>query len=226
MTPSITIGIPSCNQAEFLTDAIQSALDQTVPCEIIVVDDGSTDNSLQIAKSYEKYGVKVVSQVNKGLSSARNTIIMNMRGDYLMPLDADDMLKENCVEKILEVIQKTDADIVAPSFKTFGTTNAEIILNPLTEFRHFAEANRIGYFSATRKTKLLEIGGYSPKMVWGYEDYHLWINLLKRGAKLVTIKDILVLYRTKEHSMITTAQAHHQELMQQIMKDNPELYVS
>lgn len=147
-----------------------------------------------------------------------------MTGDFLLPLDADDLLKENAVEKIQEVIDKDDfADIIAPSFKTFGTASQEMIIQD-TNVMQFLEANRIGYFSAIRKSKLLEIGGYSPKMTWGYEDYHLWINLLNRGAKLVTMKDVLVLYRTKENSMITVAQAHHDELMTQIKFDFKELY--
>jgi len=219
----ITIGIPSYNQAEYLPEAIKSALSQTVPCEIIVVDDGSTDKSLEIAQGYGNK-VKVISQVNKGLASARNTVIMNMTGDYLLPLDADDVLKENAVERIQQVIDETHADIVAPSFRTFGTTDQDVILAPANVF-DFLEANRIGYFSAVRKSKLIEIGGYSPRMIWGYEDLHLWIDLLNRGAKLVTITDILVGYRTKEHSMINTAQAHHEELMGQIKKDFKELYV-
>lgn len=218
----ITIGIPSYNQQDFLSDAIQSALDQTVKSEIIVVDDGSTDGSLEIA---QKFPVKVVSQVNKGLASARNTAIMNMSGDYFFPLDADDMMKENCIEKILEVIESTDADIVAPSFKHFGMYNSEMILGqePVT-FKDFMAANRIAYFSAIKKSKLLEVGGYSPRMVWGYEDYHLWVDLLKRGAKLVIIPDVLMLYRVKERSMIHTALEHHNELIAQMVHDHPTLY--
>ncbi len=218
--PLITIGIPSYNQADYLKEAIESALANN-PHEVIVVDDGSTDDSLKIARNYP---VKVISQVNKGLASARNTIIMNMEGDYLLPLDADDILMPNAVEKITFRILETNADIVAPSFRTFGTTNQDVIIGDANVF-DFLEANRIGYFSAIRKSKLLEVGGYSPRMTWGYEDYHLWINLLNRGAKLVTMEDILVMYRTKENSMITTAQAHHEELMNQIKKDFSELYI-
>lgn len=222
----ITIIIPSYNQQEYLNDAIDSALNQTLPAgEIIVIDDGSTDHSLDIAKSYEKYGVKVISQVNKGLSSARNTGIMNASRGFILPLDADDILKENAVEVLWNTLENSDADIVAPSFKCFGVHNNEIILSPHTSLNDFKDGNRIGYFSAIRRSKLLEIGGYSPKMVWGYEDYHLWINLLQKGAKLVALEDILVMYRTKEHSMINVAQSHHQELIEQIMKDFPELYV-
>src|SRR3990167_2888452 len=83
----ISVIIPSYNQASYLPDAIESVLTQKVaPHEIIVVDDGSTDGSLEIAR---KYAVKVIVQVNKGLPSARNTGIMNATGDYILPLDAE-----------------------------------------------------------------------------------------------------------------------------------------
>jgi glycosyltransferase involved in cell wall biosynthesis len=224
----ISIIIPSYNQQEYLSDAIESALTQTTaPLEIIVVDDGSTDSSVAIARSYVDNRtpgqVKVISQVNKGLASARNTGIMNATGEYILPLDADDMLMDNCLERILAMIRETDADIVAPSFKQFGVHNHEVVLGDPT-LADFRSANRIGYFSAIRRSKLLEVGGYSPRMIWGYEDYALWFDLLKRGARLVTIKEVLVMYRTKEQSMIHEAQAHHVELMQQIMKDHAECF--
>ncbi len=92
---SISIVIPSYNQQEYLPDAIESAIKQG--CEVIIVDDGSTDNSLAIA---QKYPVKVVSQVNKGLASARNCGIMNATTDYVLFLDADDILEDNAVERI------------------------------------------------------------------------------------------------------------------------------
>lgn len=221
MTYSIII--PSYNQQDYLPDAIESALSQTVPCEIIVIDDGSTDHSLEIARSYEPR-IKVVSQVNKGLSSARNTGIMNTTGDYIIPLDADDILMDNYIETVDRIIKETNADIVAPSFKCFGVHNTEVILSPDVTLEHFRKANYVAYFSTIRKSKLLEVGGYSPRMTWGYEDYALTINLLLRGSKMVLIRNILALYRTKEQSMITVAEAHHEELMDQIKKDFPKLY--
>lgn len=218
----VSIIIPCFNQQEWVADAIQSALDQTIPCEVIFINDGSTDNSLQVAKSYENQGIRVVNQVNKGLASARNTGIMWATGDFVLPLDSDDILQENCVAKIIETIEKNpDADIVAPSFKCFGKYNDSVILMENPTLNDFKEANRIGYFSAIKKRALLEIGGYSPRMTFGYEDYHLWINLLSAGKKLVTMKDILILYRTKENSMYSEALKHHSELMSQIYKDFP-----
>ena len=216
--PRVTIGIPAYNQQEYLPDAIESALNQTVQCEVIVVNDGSPDHTKEIA---EKYPVKLINQVNKGLASARNTAIINMMGSIFMPLDADDILKENCIEEILKVFDSTDADIVAPSLKCFGVGNDTITLMPNPTIDDFRTGNRIGYFSAIKKEALLECGGYSPKMVQGYEDYHLWFDLLSRGKKIVTIPEPLVLYRTKQVSMWKEALGHHKELMEQIYKDFP-----
>lgn len=218
----ITIGIPCFNQAEFLSDAIESALAQTVACEVIVVNDGSTDGSLKIAQGYK--GIKIINQVNKGLSSARNTIIMNATTDYIFFLDADDILLENCVEKIEEAIKEHHSDVVSPSFKCFGVVNNEVILQGIPTLDDFKTANRLGYFSAIKRSVLQEIGGYSSRMVHGWEDYHLWFDIFGRGKSLCTLSDILVLYRTKEKSMYTESLAHSDELLDQIKKDFPEIW--
>ncbi len=217
--PKISVVIPVFNQGEYLAQCIESVLAQTLkPHEIIVVDDGCQDDSRYVASSYPE--VKIINQVNKGLPSARNTGIMNATGDYIFFLDADDMMTENCLEKIVEVIKNNPTvDIVAPSFKEFGISNAQVTLMPNPTLQDFKMGNRIGYFSAIRKSALLEVGGYSPRMVFGYEDFHLTVNLLSKGKKLITMPDILVLYRTKEKSMIHDAINHHSELMSQIYKD-------
>ena len=218
--PKISVVIPCWNQAQYLPEAIESVLAQTLkPHEVIVVNDGSPDDTRYIAKSYPE--VKYIEQVNKGLASARNTGIMNMTGDYFYPLDADDKMYPNCVERVSRVIEETDADIVAPSFRCFGEQTGEVILMPEPQFNDFKAGNRIGYFSAIKKQALLEIGGYSPRMIHGYEDYHLWVNMLHAGKRIVTIPEPLIFYRTKKESMITDAQKHHSELMTQIYKDFP-----
>ena len=223
----ITIIIPSYNQQEFLPQAIESALKQKTNemYEVVVVDDGSTDNSLAIARSYEKDGVIVISQVNKGLASARNTGIMNCDDEFtdmVLPLDADDTLKEDAVQRIIEKRRETNADVIGLSFKTFGTAETEVILMPEPKLIDFMDGNRLAYCSAISLSALREVGGYSSRMTWGYEDLHLWINLLSRGKKIVTIPEILWNYRMKENSMITTAREHHQELLAQINKDFPQ----
>lgn len=220
----ISVGIPVYNQGEYLAQAIESVLHQTIkPFEIIVCNDGSKDNSLQVAKSYESQGVKVVNQVNKGLSSARNTLIMNSSGSYFLPLDADDMMMGNCIERVTQVIEQTRADIVAPSFKEFGISNNSVILGSNPTLEEFKTGNRIGYFSAIKRTTLLEVGGYNPKMTYGWEDWDLWIDLLKRGNKLVTIPETLILYRVKSNSMYTDSLKHSESLLTQMQLNHPEV---
>ena len=226
--PKISIIIPCWNQAQYLPDAIESALGQTFKAhEVIVISDGSPDETRYVA---QQYPIRYIETTNRGLAAARNTGIMNMTGDYFFPLDSDDKLVPNCLQRIANIIElNPDADIIAPSFKCFGKYDSEVILMPNPQLEDFKPVdfktpmNRIGYFSAIKKEALLEVGGYSPRMTWGWEDYHLWINMLSKGKKIVTIPEVLVLYRTKEESMITEANRHASELMSQILKDFPNL---
>lgn len=224
MKPTITIGITCFDHQAYVAEAVESALSQTVPCEVVVVNDGSTDASKFVIEDFRERGVKIIHQANKGLPAARNTAIMNATGDYFLPLDSDDILEPTCIERIQQVILDTNADIVAPSFKTFGKDEGLVLLMMRPTLDDFKTGNRIGYCSAIRRSALLEAGGYSPKMKWGYEDYALTFDLLRRGKSVVTIPDYLWRYRTKQFSMINTAQEHHAELMAQISKDNPGLY--
>lgn len=221
MKPLITIIIPSYNQAEYLPDAIESALSQTLKCDVIVVDDGSTDGSLEIAR---KYPVSVISQVNKGLASARNTGIMNADTEYILPLDSDDMLQDEAAQKISDMVKEHNPDIIGLSFQTFGMSRQPVFLLEQMNAKDFIHGNRLPYCSAIRRSALLEVGGYSPRMAEGYEDYHLWFDLLKRGKTVRTVQERMFLYRVREGSMISTAVHHHDKLMAQIMKDHKEVF--
>jgi glycosyltransferase involved in cell wall biosynthesis len=104
MTELVSILIPCYNAEKWLQETIESALSQTWPNkEIIIVDDGSTDNSLQVAKQYESNLVKVISQENKGAPAARNMALQYACGDYIQWLDADDILAPDKIEKQMEV---------------------------------------------------------------------------------------------------------------------------
>lgn len=230
----ITVVIPSFQQAEYLPIAVDSVLHQTkTPAELIIVEDGSTDNSLAIAKRYqgsqctkngEYFKVKVISQVNKGLASARNTGIMNSFGDYIAFLDADDFYLENYIERVSEVIKRTKADIIAPSFRCFGLGSQDIVLMSNPTIEDFKQANRIGYCSVVKKKALLEVGGFNPKMIYGWEDYDLWFDLLKRGKKLITIPEVLWCYRTKEKSMWGDSLNHKDYLQNQLKLNHPSVF--
>jgi len=142
------------------------------------------------------------------------------------------MLLPNCVEEVIKKIEETDADVVGISFKTFGRDNQDIILMEHPTLQDFRGGNRIAYCSAIKRSALVEAGGYSSRMVanipgnpvirWGgYEDFALWFDLLERGKTIVCLQDPLWLYRTADGTMIQTAQAHHAELMGQIIQDHP-----
>lgn len=229
---NISIVIPAYGQAHFLPESIESAYNQTHPAhEIIIVNDGSPDNTKEIAEHYKfskfpliESPVKVINQVNKGLPSARNTGIMAATGDYLFFLDADDILTENALEAINQAIIKSNCDIIAPSFKCFGKENHTVILDPNFTMEDLKKSNRLGYFCAIRRSVLVEVGGYNPKMKYGWEDYDLWFDLFKRNKSLFVIQEPLVLYRTKEKSMIHDANAHSEELWAQMKKNHPEVF--
>ena len=93
MKPLVSILIPAYNAAEYIAATLESAVAQTWPHkEIVVVNDGSSDRTLEIARSFEPRGVTVVTQPNQGAAAARNAALKASRGDYIQWLDADDLL--------------------------------------------------------------------------------------------------------------------------------------
>ncbi len=114
MKPLVSILIPCYNSEQWLAETIKSALAQTWKnIEIIVVDDGSTDNSLTVAKSFNSPFIKVISQKNQGASAARNRALKEAQGDFIQYLDADDLLESNKIEIQLQTLQKnTNSNVV------------------------------------------------------------------------------------------------------------------
>jgi len=107
MKPLVSILIPAFNAREWLTDTLRSALAQTWPRkEIIVVDDGSTDQTLEIARRFGSPGVSVISQKNQGAAAARNTAFSLSQGDYIQWLDADDLLSPTKIEKQMDLLDQ------------------------------------------------------------------------------------------------------------------------
>lgn len=94
-----SIVIPCFNHAQYLPAAIQSALAQTLPCEVIVVDDGSTDDTFDVAVRYAADGAHIVMTPHGGVAAARNAGIETAACEYLMFLDADDIIEPTKVER-------------------------------------------------------------------------------------------------------------------------------
>jgi glycosyltransferase involved in cell wall biosynthesis len=106
MKPLVSILIPAYNSEEWIADTVESALSQTWDKkEVIVVDDGSKDETLEIAKRYASRNVRVVTQPNQGAAVARNTAFALAQGDYIQWLDADDLLDPNKVQNQLLTLE-------------------------------------------------------------------------------------------------------------------------
>ncbi|WP_316796706.1 glycosyltransferase family A protein [Pedobacter agri] len=108
----VSIIIPVYNAEKYLSETIESAMNQTWKnIEIIIVDDGSTDDSLRIARDFENSFIKVYHQPNKGASSARNYGFKISKGDYIQYLDADDLLSNDKIENQLNTLKNFEDHI-------------------------------------------------------------------------------------------------------------------
>ena len=109
--PLVTVVIPTYNYGEYLSDAIESALKQTYKnLEVIVIDDGSSDNTEEIVKRYDGR-LSYYFKENGGISSARNYGMLKAKGEYIVFLDSDDKLHESYVERTLAHLQKHSAHV-------------------------------------------------------------------------------------------------------------------
>jgi glycosyltransferase involved in cell wall biosynthesis len=119
MKPLVSILIPAFNAEAFLADTLRSVLAQTYPqVEVIVVNDGSKDNTLAVARSFENERVKVIDQKNRGQSASENVAFNESQGDYIVYLDADDLISPNKIEVQLDRLQRAEPGCVA--FHSWG----------------------------------------------------------------------------------------------------------
>ncbi|PHY97199.1 glycosyl transferase [Ligilactobacillus salivarius] len=115
MVAKVSIGVPVYNVEEYLRQCLNSIMEQTfTDFEVIMVDDGSTDNSFSICQEYvaKDSRFKLIHQENKGLAGARNTCIKNMHGEYITWIDSDDKVKSDYLEKLMQVQAETGAQII------------------------------------------------------------------------------------------------------------------
>lgn len=113
MVPLVSILIPCYNAERWLFECLTSALNQSWPRkEVIIINDGSTDGSLQIARGFESSRVRVINQTNQGASAARNAGLKEAVGDYIQYLDADDLLAPDKIEQQLASIGSGEEDVL------------------------------------------------------------------------------------------------------------------
>lgn len=211
----VTIVIPCYNQAQYLPDAIESALNQTVRCEVIVVDDGSPDNTAEVAGKYITKGVRLIRQPNKGLSGARNSGIKAAKTEYVVTLDSDDKISPNFVEKCLAKID--GFDVVSTWLQTFGTENRAWGSNVLTPtYADFRQKNRINCCSLFTRQAWKDVGGYDESMKEGFEDWDFWRRLSRQGKRFMIIPEYLFFYRKHGRSMFTEAMEKRDRLIHEM----------
>lgn len=138
MTPLVSILIPAYNSERWIAQSIESALAQTWPRkEIIIVDDGSRDNTLGVSRRYQSSSVQVLTQPNGGASAARNTALRSAQGDYIQWLDADDLLHPEKIAAQLEAIHfaPTSLYLLSSAWGEFYSKpeRAKFAPNPLWE---------------------------------------------------------------------------------------------
>jgi glycosyltransferase involved in cell wall biosynthesis len=114
MQPLVSVLIPAYNSANWIGQTIQSVLHQTWPnLEVIIVDDGSTDQTLTIAQTFTSDRVIVLSQPNQGAAAARNHALRQSKGDYIQFLDADDLLAPDKIEQQIKLLQTSSPNCIA-----------------------------------------------------------------------------------------------------------------
>lgn len=139
----LSIIVPIYNVEKYLVKCIDSLLRQDIPqdsYEIILVNDGSTDNSIEIAQKYVGQNpgcVKLVSQKNQGLSAARNTGIVASKGKYVMFVDSDDFLSKNVLGAIIRRAEEAQLDILRFNYRNVNEEDEEI--NPYKDPKHFVD---------------------------------------------------------------------------------------
>jgi GT2 family glycosyltransferase len=196
-------------------------LAQTYPDkEIIVVNDGSTDDPLGILS---EYSVRVIHQKNAGVSAARNAGVKASRGDYAIILDGDDYLDPQYIEKTLPLMEDGVA-AVCTDIQYFGDSKAlqKTIIPTVKEWK---KGNTVACTALFRRQPLLDIR-YNTSL-FAYEDWNLWLDLVERGWDIAVLNEPLFHYRVKNKvsdSFALQGRMKHEELVQAIRQLHPKLY--
>ena len=228
--PLISVIIPCYNQSHFLPQAVTSVINQTYKnWEIIIINDGSLDTTSTVAQNLiaanPQHQIRLVEQTNQGLSMARNTGTAAAKGEYIMPLDADDILAANALSCLLEICLKSKVPCVAfGSYQLFGNENRTVPSYDLYSPENIKQSNMIHPSSLYHKSVLDLVRGYKSEMKEGYEDWEFWVNCHKHSIPFLGTREIVVNYRRVHGSMLEKAQQYHHKLVAQIVSYNPELY--
>lgn len=206
----ISVIMPCFNAEKYLREAIESVTRQTYTnIELIIVDDGSTDNSVRIAQSYSNR-VIFLRQNNKGPYPARNMGIRASNGKFVAFLDADDYWRTDCLEKLFAALCNSDAILAYCGWQNIGLTGVagEPYIPPDYEsgnktellLRHAAPWPI--HAALIRKSALEEFGGFSEKF-FSCMDYDLWLRIAT-SRHIKRVDEALAFYRHHSKGQITS----------------------
>lgn len=203
-TLKVSVVVPCFKQAQYLPEALNSILEQSYTnWECIIVDDGSPDETAIVASKFCKSDprFKYLKKENGGLSSARNAGIKTASGSLLLPLDADDKIHPDYIKLAVDAfIKNPDLDVVYCKAYFFGEKTGEWLLEPYS-YEKLLHNNMIFCSAVFKKQKFANTSGYNENLKNGFEDWDLWIRMLKPVSQIVQLTETLFYYRIKKESM-------------------------
>lgn len=208
----ISIIVPVYNGEKYLKPCLDTLINQTMKeVEIILINDGSKDNSLQILKEYAKNDNRIVliDKANEGQGKARNIAIKQAKGKYIMFVDCDDLLELNACEVLYKKIETTKSDLVmfnfyefsddGKEFKEVDIINSFIVRNKASDLRiwddkFFTYLRRESWYKIYNKDFLINNNIFFEDQ-YGWEDLSLWLDICLKNPKISLIYDKLYKYR-------------------------------
>ena len=220
-TPAVSVVICAYNAAPYIADTIESVFAQTYQdYEIIVVNDGSTDDTEQVLAPYFDR-IFYVRQENAGPGAARNTAIRCALGHYIALLDSDDQWLPQYLETMLARLQaEPEIDVLYPNAILFGTPQWEGKLfqdvcpsrAPVT-LEMFLTRECNVFISAVFKREILDIVGTFDETLRGSEDFDLWLRMLQQGYRFDFLREPLVRYRKRDDSLSSSSARYFQNVL-------------
>jgi glycosyltransferase involved in cell wall biosynthesis len=227
--PLVSVIIPCYNQAQFLTESITSVITQSYQnWEIIIVNDGSTDDSRiianQLISTYPQYRIKLIEQINSGVANARNTGISAAKGEYILPLDADDILTDYAIDKLLNISFKSNHLSVAfGSFQMFGVENDIVFSADVYSPENIKNFNMISPCSMFHRSIWEKVGGYNER-IEGYEDWEFWLRCHLHNVPFIGTREVILNYRRYHSSIVLQHRIKHEYLYATIINYNQEFF--
>ena len=223
----MSVIMPCFNHGEFLPEAVASVKNiQREDIELIVVDDGSTDErTRQEMDRLSAEGIKVIRQENKGLGAARNAGVLASQGEYLFPLDADDRLRSGWIERGIEILDSNPRiGVVYGDAQCFGTQTHRWFVGPFNSEK-LLYCNFIHCSALYRRSIWEQNRGYEIGMpVQGLEDWDFWIGAFEHGWRFEYLPQVVFDYRRAEQSMITRVAGFEDQITEFVAKKHGLLY--